>query len=260
MDLGLRGKAAAVAAGSQGIGRGVALGLAAEGCDVAICARGKAGLDATTGELRALGVRAKGVEADVSKRPDVAQFIQATTEALGTIDILVANAGGPPPGAYGDLDDAAWRRAVDLTLMSTVWLVREALPYLARRGGRIIAIASTSVKEPIDNLLLSNSLRLGVVGLLKTLSRELGPRGITVNAVLPGYVETDRLEELFAKRAQAQARDVQTVKGEVLAEVPLGRFASPEEVAHLVVFLASEKAAYITGTFIQVDGGRVRGY
>ncbi len=260
MDLGLRGKVAAVAAGSQGMGRAVALGLAREGCNVAICARGKAALEKTVKESRALGVKAEGFRADLSRREDADAFVRSAAEALGPLNVLVLNAGGPPPGSFQALEDEAWRKATDLTLMSTVWLVREALPHMAKAGGSIVAIVSTSVKEPIDNLLLSNSLRLAVVGLLKSLSRELAPRGITVNAVLPGYVDTDRLQELFTKRAEAQKRRPEDIRQEVLADVPLGRFASPDEVADVVVFLASRRAAYVTGTFIAVDGGRVRGY
>jgi 3-oxoacyl-[acyl-carrier protein] reductase len=259
MDLGLKGKVALVAAGSQGMGRATVLRFAAEGATVAFCARGNEALSRTAEEARAKGLEVLAVQADVSTAEGVKRFVGEASGRFGRIDILVVNAGGPPPGTFEALGEGEWQRGFDLTLMSAVRLIREALPHIPS-GGRIIAISSTSVKEPIANLLLSNSFRLAVAGALKTLAAEVGPRGITVNAVLPGYINTSRLNELFEKRSKATGEPVDGIRSSVLGEVPLGRFGQPEEVADLIAYLASDRAAYITGTFIPIDGGRVQGY
>ncbi len=244
------------------MGRAIARRFAEEGCRVALCARQGDILSKAAGEIRgATGAKVLDIPADLTKAEDVRRTVDATVEGFGGLDILLVNAGGPPAGFLDNLDDATWARAYDLTLMSAVRLIRKAMPHLKRsRAGRIVAISSTSIKEPIENLLLSNSLRLAVAGLLKTVAREAAPHGITVNAVLPGYVETNRLDELFEGRARAQGKALDQVKREVAAEIPVGRLGRPEEVADLVAFLASDRAAYITGTFIPIDGGRLRGY
>ena len=257
MELGLAGKAALVGGASRGIGRAVALGLAREGCRVAICARGRERLESAADEIRsATGVEVIAVPCDMSQAEDIRRFVAAAVEAFGRLDVVVNNAGGPPPGPFEAHDDAAWTQALSQNLLSVVRTVREALPHLrAAGGGRIINITSVAVKEPIPGLVLSNAARLGVVGLAKTLSRELGPDGITVNNVCPGLTITDRIRELYGGRAEAEGRSLEEVLGEEARRIPLGRLAQPEDVAALVVFLASEPARQISGTTVQVDGG-----
>lgn len=257
MDLGLSGKVALVGGASRGIGRAVAFGLAREGCRVAICARDAARLEATAQQLRAeTGAEALAVPCDMARPDDIRRFVAATVEAFGRLDIVVNNAGGPPPGPFEAHDDAAWQAALDQNFMSVARTVREALPHLrAAGGGRIINITSVAVKEPIPGLVLSNAARLGVVGLAKTLSRELGPDGITVNNVCPGLTLTDRMRELYGGRAQAEGRSLDELLADEARRIPLRRLAQPDDVAALVVFLASEPARHITGATIQVDGG-----
>lgn len=257
MDYGLAGKAALVGGASRGIGRAAALGLAREGCRVAICARGVERLEATANEIRAdTGTDVIAVPCDMARPDDIRRFVAAAVEAFGRLDIVVNNAGGPPPGPFEAHDESAWRQALDQNFLSVVRTVREALPYLrAAGGGRIVNITSVAVKEPIPGLVLSNAARLGVVGLAKTLSRELGPDGITVNNVCPGLTLTDRMRELYGGRAQAEGRSLEDLLGEEAQRIPLGRLAEADDVAALVVFLASEPARHITGATIQVDGG-----
>ena len=257
MELGLNGKAALVGGASKGIGRAVALGLAREGCRVAICARDRERLEATADELRsATGAEVVAIPCDMAQPADIQRFVAATVEAFGRLDVVVNNAGGPPPGSFESHDDAAWAQALSQNLLSVVRTVREALPHLrAAGGGRIVNITSVAVKEPIPGLILSNAARLGVVGLAKTLSRELGPDGITVNNVCPGLTLTDRMREIYGGQAQAEGRSLDEALGRAAQSIPLGRLAQPEDVAALVVFLASEPARHITGTTVQVDGG-----
>ena len=257
MELGLAGKVALVGGASRGIGRAVALGLAREGCRVAICARGRERLEAAAEEIRsATGAEVIAVPCDMSRADDIRRFVAAAVEAFGRLDVVVNNAGGPPPGPFEAHDDTAWSQALSQNLLSVVRTVREALPHLrSAGGGRIINITSVAVKEPIPGLVLSNAARLGVVGLAKTLSRELGPHGITVNNVCPGLTITDRIRELYGGRAEAEGRSLEEVLAEEGRRIPLGRLAQPEDVAALVVFLASEPARQITGTTVQVDGG-----
>jgi len=257
MDLRLSGKVALVGGASRGIGRAVAAGLAAEGCRVAICARDQQTLDAAAAELHAAsGVDILAVRCDMSVAPDIEALVREAVARFGRVDIVVNNAGGPPPGAFDAHDDATWQKALDQNFYSVVRTVRAALPYLsAAAGGRIINITSVAVKEPIPGLILSNAARLGVVGFAKTLSRELGPDSITVNNVCPGLTLTDRMRELYGGRAQATGRSLEDVLADEAARIPLGRLAEAEDVAALVVFLASEQARHITGTTIQVDGG-----
>lgn len=257
MDLGLSGKAAIVGGASRGIGKAVALGLAREGCRVAICARRPDALEASAAEIReSTGGEVLAVPCDMSAAEEIRRFVAAAAEAFGRLDIVVNNAGGPPPGAFESHDEAAWQGALDQNFLSVVRTVREALPHLRRAGGgRIINITSVAVKEPIPGLVLSNAARLAVVGLAKTLSRELGPDGITVNNVCPGLTLTDRMRELYGGIAQAAGRSLEDVLADEAKRIPLGRLADAEDVAALVVFLASEPARQITGTTIQVDGG-----
>jgi 3-oxoacyl-[acyl-carrier protein] reductase len=257
MDLGLQGNVALVGGASRGIGKAVALGLAREGCAVAICARGREALDAAAEDIRsATGAQALPFVCDMSKGEDIRRFVAATVDVFGRLDIVVNNAGGPPPGPFEAHDEAAWQHALDQNLLSVARTVREALPHLrAAGGGRIVNITSVAVKEPIPGLVLSNAARLGVVGLAKTLSRELGPDGITVNNVCPGLTLTDRMRELYGGRAQAEGRSMEEALAEQAKSIPLGRLGQPEDVAALAVFFASGPARHITGTTVQVDGG-----
>jgi 3-oxoacyl-[acyl-carrier protein] reductase len=261
MDLGLKAKVALVAAASKGLGRAAAMELAREGARVVICARTEAVLRVAADEIeRATGGEVLAVVADVSEPEDIERLVQTTVDRLGRLDILVTNAGGPPAGYLMDLGDDAWRAAVELTLMSVVRLCRAVIPHMQKNGwGRIINITSISVKQPIDNLLLSNALRTGVVGLAKTLSGQLARDGITVNCVCPGWTLTDRVAELNAARARELGVPAEKVEQQVTLNIPLGRMGQPEELAALIAFLASERAGYITGTAIQVDGGYVKG-
>ena len=261
MDLGLKDKVALVAAASKGLGKAAALELAREGAQVAICARTENPLRATAAEIRAAtGSKVLTVVADVSDPNDVERLVQTTVDHFGRLDILVTNAGGPPTGHFLDLDDNAWHAAVELILMSAVRLCREAVPHMRKHGwGRIVNITSISVKQPIDSLLLSNALRAGVVGLAKTLSNQFASDGITVNSVCPGYTNTARVAELNRARAQELGISPEEVERQVTASIPAGRMGQPRELAALIAFLASERAAYITGTAIQVDGGYIKG-
>jgi 3-oxoacyl-[acyl-carrier protein] reductase len=261
MDLGLRGKVAAVAAASQGLGRATAYALAREGCKVAICARTAGPLeDAAKAMRKETGADVVAVSADVARPEGVRAFVDGAIRSFGGIDILVPNAGGPPPGGFEGITDEQWAKGWELTFQSTIRLVRSCLPSMRQRGGgAVVAILSMSVRQPIDNLLLSNSLRLGLVGALKTLAREVAKDGIRVNGVAPGWIATDRTIELTRVRAEREGRRLDDVQAATLHDIPLGRFGKPEEVADLIAFLASDRAAYITGVIAQIDGGLYRG-
>jgi len=257
MDLGLAGKVAVVGGASQGIGRAIAMELAREGCRVAMAARRRGPLEAAAQEIAAAtGTPTLPVPCDLSRLADIQRLVAETVSAFGRLDIVVANAGGPPTGLFEELGEEAWQKALDQNLLSVVRLVREALPHLKRAGGgRVIAITSIAVKQPLDRLVLSNTARLGVVGLLKTLSRELAPYNVTVHAVCPGNIATQRLMSLLEERARRAGLPLEEVVGLEERRIPLGHLGEPEDVAYLVAFLASEKARYMTGTVIQVDGG-----
>ena len=261
MDLGLQDKVAIVMAASKGLGRACASALAAEGARVTIGARGAQALEKTAQEVqKTTRSRVLAVPTDVTKAENMEAIVAATVREFGRIDILVNNAGGPPAGNFESFGDDQWQAAFELNLLSTVRLVRLVLPYMRKTGsGRIINIVSTSVKQPIDGLLLSNAIRSGVVGLSKTLSVELAPNNITVNNVCPGRILTDRLRQIYHinERVQ-QGVSEEAVLKEMAKDVPMGRVGKPEELGALVAFLASQQAAYITGTTIQVDGGLVR--
>lgn len=260
MDLGIRGKVALVAAASKGFGRAIARGLAAEGAHVAICARGADDLHQAADEIRSMGdVEVLPVIADVSRAKECARFVEAAAQRWGRIDILVTNSGGPPPGNFADFDDAAWHEAIESTLLNVARLIRLTLPHMRPQGwGRIVNVQSVSVKQPIDGLLLSNSIRPGAIGLAKTLSFELARDGILINNVCPGSHDTDRIREVIQSRAEQNGTSIEVERDLLAGSIPLGRLGRPEELADTVVFLCSERASFVTGTTVVVDGGACR--
>jgi len=261
MDLGLKNRVALVAASSKGLGKAVAWGLAREGTKLVICARGKEVLEKTADNIfLETGVSVFPLAVDLTDWEQIDWLIDETMDLFGSVDILVTNAGGPPPGNFKDATEADWMRAFQLTLMSAVRLTRAVIPGMRKqKWGRIIHMTSVSVKQPIPGLHLSNVIRPAVVGLTKSLSQELARDNILVNAVCPGYTMTDRVKALIKEKAKKTKKSVDKVTQELTAQIPLGRIGNPEELANLVVFLASERASYITGAVIQVDGGYVKG-
>jgi 3-oxoacyl-[acyl-carrier protein] reductase len=261
MDLGFKNRVALVAASSQGLGKAVALGLAREGARLALCSRNHAALQAAASEIRAAtGAEVMARALDVTRHDDVKAFVAEVAAAFGTVDICVANAGGPPSKSFADTTIEDWRSATDLNLMSTVYLAKETLPLMqAQRWGRFIAITSMTVKQPVEGLILSNAVRSGVSGLIKTLSNEYGPYNVLVNNVCPGYTATARLLSLAGTLAEKEGVDPKQIEERWASQAPLRRIGLPEEFANLVVFLASERASYITGVSIAVDGGIVKG-
>lgn len=260
METGLKGKIALVCGASRGLGRAAAEALAEEGARVAIVARREATLTETaTSIAHATGSEVVPIVCDVSKADEARRAVRETARHFGGIDVLVTNAGGPRAGTFDTLAEDDWLQAVDLTFMSVVRMSMEAVPLMrARGGGRIIHITSVSVKQPVDNLILSNSLRPAVVGFAKSLATELAPEKILVNCVAPGYTRTDRVVELTRATAARDDTTAEAVEQRLVAQIPLGRLGAPHELASLIVFLASERASYITGTTLQVDGGYVR--
>jgi 3-oxoacyl-[acyl-carrier protein] reductase len=260
MDLGLEGRVAVVAAASKGLGRAVAEELAREGASVAICARTATELEQAAEHIRkSTGRDVFHRSVDVTNGPSITDFCAAVEARFGRIDICITNSGGPPSKLFADTKPEDWHSAVDLLLMSTVFFAKETLPRMQKnKWGRFITITSSAVKQPVDGLLLSNSLRSAVTGLARTLANEYSAHGITVNNVCPGYTRTARLDGLaatIAKRTGAQPEDV---FADWTRQIPAGRLGTPQEFAALVAFLASERASYINGTSIAVDGGLVR--
>jgi 3-oxoacyl-[acyl-carrier protein] reductase len=260
MDLGLTNKVALVAASSRGLGRAIAEELAAEGASLVLCARGEETLQRTRAEIEDRhGVRVVAVAADLSEPEGVERVTDAATREFSRVDVLVTNAGGPPAGPFEAHSPEAWREAVRLNLESVLNLTRAVLPGMKeRRWGRIVNVTSIAVKQPVDNLILSNSVRAAVTGFARTLANEVAPFGVTVNNVLPGYTRTKRLEDLAASNARTRGSTEEEERARWEREIPMGRLGEPREFAAMVAFLASERASYITGTSVQVDGGWVR--
>ena len=261
MDLGLGGRVAIVGGSSKGMGRATALALAREGANVTICARHGDELERAATELRAATSAGQvlPVVADVSRTEDIKAIVQQTARRWGRVDVAVANAGGPPPGQTTELSDDQWRDAFDLNFFSAVRLCREVVPLMRQGGwGRIVTILSLSVRQPEDNLALSTVARTAVTAFTKTLSTEVARDGITVNNVLPGSIETERLKGVAEMQARFHGRAVAAAMDDRLRLVAAQRFGRPEEVADLICFLASERAGFITGTSIAVDGGQLR--
>ncbi len=260
MDLGLKDRVAIVAASSKGLGKAVAEGLAREGAKLALCARSDA-LNTTAEEIRRkTGAEVLAQTLDVTNYEKVQSFVAETVKRFGRVDVCVANAGGPPAKLFAETTVTDWQGAVNLNLLSTVYFAREVLPLMKKqRWGRFITITSLAVKQPVDNLILSNSVRSAVSGLVKTLANEYGRDNVLVNNVCPGYTLTARLDELAGRIAAAEGVEPAKIHERWASQVPVGRLGQPEEFANAVVFLASERASYITGVSLAIDGGLVKG-
>jgi 3-oxoacyl-[acyl-carrier protein] reductase len=261
VELGLRGKVALVAGSSRGLGRAIAEELASEGASLVISARGESRLRETAGAIAtATGVKVVPIAADVSRPADVARLAALALDAFERVDILVTNSGGPPPGSFENTTPEAWKIATDTLLTSAVELIRPLLPGMKhRRFGRILNITSISVKQPVENLILSNALRAAVTGMARTLANEVAPFGVTVNNLLPGYTRTERLVELAEAEARRAGIQVAEFHERLVRHIPAGRLGEARELGALAAFLASERASYITGQSIAVDGGWIRG-
>lgn len=251
MDLGLKDKVAFVAASSDGLGKSVAMELAQEGASLIICGRNAIKLEQTKQEVAKAGIgNVLALTGDLSKIEDVQHMISASLAQFASVDVLITNTGGPPTGKFEELNTEDWDQAYKQLLVSATGLIRGFLPGMKNKGwGRIISITSQAVKQPVENLILSNSIRASVVGLMKTLAQELGEYNITVNNVMPGFTETSRLAKLIKTNPSF---------AEAVNDIPLGRFAQPYEFAAAVAFLASERASYITGISLAVDGGWIK--
>ena len=261
MDMGLKNRVALIAASSQGIGLATAEAFAAEGCRVAMCARNDQTLQAAAAKIRKqLNAEVFAQALDITNAAAVAQFVAAVAAKFGSLDICVTNAGGPPPNGFlsATLDD--WQRALDANFLSTVYFAREVIPHMQRKHwGRIITITSITTKQPVADLVLSNAVRAAVVGLVKSLANEFGKDGILVNNVGPGFTATDRLKELAKARSAASGKSEQEILDAWVADAPLQRLGEPREVAETIVWLASERASYVTGQTVLVDGGMYKG-
>jgi len=259
VDLGLRGKVAVVAASSKGLGRAIAEELAAEGASLVMCARGEEALRASANSIRNAGVKVVEISADVSQQSGIERVAATALDSFGRVDILVTNSGGPPSGNFESFSPDQWESATRLLLYSAVGLTRALLPGMKeRRWGRILNVTSIAVKQPIDGLILSNSLRSAVTGFARTLANEVAPFNITVNNIMPGYTRTDRVEQLARASSEKTGATLKDSYARWEKEIPMGRLGEPREFAALAAFLASERASYITGSSIAVDGGWIR--
>lgn len=254
MDLGLAGARALVGGGSGGLGGAIAAALVEEGARTALVARPSDRLDAAAARL---GSAARAVPADLSTAEGPGSAVAATREALGGLDLLVVNSGGPPPGTFEELDEAAWQRAIDGTLWSALRLIRAALPHLrASDRPAILVVLSSSAREPIEGLTTSNLIRPGLAGLIKSLVAEIVP--VRVNALAPGRIATDRIAQIDGARAASTDRPVEDVRAEAMARIPMGRYGEPAELGRVAAFLLSPAASYVTGAIVPIDGGMVR--
>jgi 3-oxoacyl-[acyl-carrier protein] reductase len=259
MELNLSGKTAIVAASSQGLGKAIATQLVKEGANVVLASRSEEKLKAVEAELSAFNKgKVSYHQTDITNKEDIEALIKHTVDTFGTIDILVNNAGGPPAGSFEQLDDEAWQGAFELNLLSYVRMIRGALPYLKENGGKIINIASSSIKVPIPGLILSNTFRLGIVGLSKTLADELAPYNILINTVAPGRIATDRVAHLDQINAEKLGKPIEEIEQMYKETIPLKRYGVPEEFANFVTFLVSDANSYMTGQAYLVDGGMVK--
>jgi 3-oxoacyl-[acyl-carrier protein] reductase len=260
MELGLKGKVAIVGGGSKGLGRACAAGLSREGARVAICSRNAESLELAAREISdETGSEVFAVPGDLSRYEDIKDLVARAADYFGRLDIMVNNSGGPPAGSAQGATEEQWEQAIQMSLLFFARMSREAIPHMRRQGGgRIINIFASSVKQPIENLMLSAATRLGALGFSKTLADEVAEDGILVNNIAPGYLRTDRMMEVIESRARATATSTDEAMQALARNIPMGRIGRPEELANLVVFLASDAASYITGTTIQVDGGVIR--
>ena len=261
MDLGLNGRVALVGASSKGLGRAIAERLAQEGADLVMCARGEQTLREVRDRIAdATGRRIVAVAADLSKTEEAERVVSTALGEFGRVDVLVTNTGGPPAGVFEAHALATWEQAVRQLLFSVLNLVRGVLPGMKERGwGRIVNVTSIAVKEPVDSLILSNSIRAAVTGFARTLANEVGGSGVTVNNVMPGFFATDRMKELAEHQGSRSGKSLEQMFASYAERVPLGRVGEPPEFASVVAFLASEHASYVSGQSIAVDGGRARG-
>ena len=261
MDLGLKNRGVIVAASSEGIGRATAEAFAREGAQVAMCARTENTLRQAAKEIQsATGAEVYAEPLDVTDASAVQRFTENIAKRFGRIDVCVTNAGGPPAKNFLSVSTEEWRTAMDMNFLSVVYLAKAVIPYMQRhRWGRIISITSVSVKQPVTDLIMSNAVRAGVVGLVKSLSNEFGKDGILVNNVAPGYTATERLKELAGVRALAAGSSQDAIYGQWSAEIPVRRVGQPQEIADAILWLASERASYVTGQTLLVDGGIYKG-
>jgi 3-oxoacyl-[acyl-carrier protein] reductase len=259
MDLGLNGKVALVAASSKGLGKASAFALAREGARVTICARTEADLQAAAEEIRSeTGAEVLAVPADLTSAEGITSVVAATARRFGGVDVLVNNSGGPALGRFADFTDDDWRQAFEVVTLNFVRFVREVVPHMrARRWGRIVGIQSSSVKQPVDGIDLSNGIRPGIAGLMKAIMPDLAKDGITINLVLPGMFLTSRISPGAGRSPEAD-RALQQQLAPIAAAIPVGRLGEPIELGNLVAFLASQQASYITGAVYQVDGGNIK--
>jgi len=261
MDLGLKGKIALVTGASRGLGFATVSTLAREGCRVAVNSRSQENADAAAEKIAAeSGMQAIGLEGDVSEVGVAERLVEKTVDAFGGLDLLFTNAGGPPAGTFESFDEEAWQKAIDLSFTSHVRLIRAALPHLRKsHNPSVLTVTSYTVKQPLPNLVLSNSIRLATIGLTKSLALELGVDGIRFNSILPAWTETERVTDLIAFRARNNNSTIDEESAKQAAESPLGRMGQPQEFANAAVFLLSPAASYITGVMLPVDGGIYKG-